>query len=239
VTSAGAAYCWGENDAGQLGSGSKTASPTPVRVASAVTFRSVSAGFAHSCGLANDGTAYCWGDGRSGALGSGDRVSHDRPEAVAGGLRFSAVSAGNSYTCGVTTAGAAYCWGRNESGELGDGTTRDAVAPRAVSGGHRFRAISANRATSGNVTCGLTVQGAALCWGRETESLGQRVIDDGTRPGAVVGALTFRAVSVGFSHVCGVVANGGIYCWGDDRYGQLGDGATEARVTPGLVPIPP
>jgi alpha-tubulin suppressor-like RCC1 family protein len=238
VTGAGVAYCWGENDDGQLGNGSTSASIAPVRVATSVTFRSVSAGLNHSCGLATDGAAYCWGDGRLGALGAGDRASHDRPVSVAGDLRFSTLSAGNLYTCAVTTTGAAYCWGRNDSGELGDGTTTQAVAPRAVSGGHRFRTVSAKRATGRSVTCGLTVNAAALCWGWESEALGQLEIP-GTRPAPVVGALVFGSLSVGFSHVCGIVTSGGIYCWGDDRHGQLGDGATAARVTPGLVPIPP
>jgi len=238
VSSVGAVYCWGDNDAGQLGNGSRTASLTPVKVATNVTFRSVSAGLSHSCALATDGQAYCWGDGRFGALGSGDSTSHDRPVAVAGGLRFSMLSAGTLYTCGVGTEGSAYCWGRNDYGALGDGTTRAALVPRAVSGGHRFRAISARRNAGRAVTCGLTVNGAALCWGWQSEALGQRVIDDEKRPGAVVGGLVFGTLSVGFSHVCGAAANGSIYCWGDGRYGQLGNGATEAHVTPGLVPIP-
>jgi len=203
-----------------------------------VTFRSVSAGLNHTCALATDGRAYCWGGNQWGQLGAGDSTSRDRPVAVAGALRFSTLSAGNLYTCGVTTTGAGYCWGRNELGELGDGTTKSSLVPRAVSGGHRFRTISTKRGTGRSVTCGLTDNGAALCWGWESEALGQREIDDEKKPGAVVGGLVFGEISVGFSHVCGVVANGAVYCWGDGRYGQLGNGATEPRVTPGLVPIP-
>ena len=241
VTSAGVVYCWGENDDGQLGNGSKTASltPVPIRAPSGIVFRSVSAGLLHSCAVATDGRAFCWGDGKSGTLGSGDRVSRDRPVAVAGTLRFSTISAGNLYTCGVTADNAAYCWGRNEDGELGDGTTNEAVRPRAVAGGHRFRSVSARRGSGRSVTCGVTTQGGGLCWGWFSEALGQHASDDPARPGSVVGAIKFNTVSVGFSHVCGVTANGSIYCWGDGRYGQLGDGATEPHITPGLVPIPP
>ena len=238
VTSAGAAYCWGENDDGQLGNGSKTASLTPIKVATNLTFRSISAGLNHSCALTTDGRAYCWGAGRSGQIGDGDSTAHVRPVAVGGALRFSALSAGNLYTCGVATTGAGYCWGDNEFGELGDGTRKSSVVPRPVAGGHRFRAISVNRGTGRSVTCGLTTTGAALCWGWESEALGQQDVADETRPGAVVGGHVFAAISVGFSHVCGVVANGSTYCWGSNKYGQLGNGATETRVTPGLVPIP-
>ena len=239
VTSAGAVYCWGENDKGQLGNGSKASSLTPVRVASDVAFRSVSAGLSHSCAVATDGRAFCWGYGDTGALGIGSRTSHDRPVVVGGPLRYSAISAGYQYTCAVTTDNAAQCWGRNDNGELGGGTTTSAAAPRAVAGGHRFRTVVASRSTWRAQTCGLTTQGTALCWGWQSVSLGQHVMDDTTRPGAVVGALVFSAVSVGFTHTCGVAANGGVYCWGDGRYGQLGNGATETRITPGLVPIPP
>lgn len=236
VTTSGDAYCWGANDEGQLGDGTTTARERPVRVATDARFRSVSAGLSHSCGLTTDGRALCWGS----RLTAGARapVVQARPTAVGGALRFTSLSAGSLYTCGVSEGGAAYCWGRNEWGNLGDGTTRDAFEPRAVAGGHRFRAIAARRTTGRSSTCGVTVDGKALCWGSESEALGRQVIEDESRPGAVGGGLTFRAISVGFSHVCAEAERGGVYCWGDGRYGQLGDGATAARVTPSPVPIP-
>ena len=237
VTTAGAAYCWGEND-GRLGNGSKADSPTPVRVASQVTFKSVTAGLTHTCALATDGRAFCWGDGRNGALGTGDTTSRDRPVGVAGTLRFTRLSAGNLYTCGVATDGTGYCWGRNEDGELGNGTTTDARTPRIVAGGHKFKVVLAHHGGGRSHTCGLTTAGAAYCWGHQSEALGQHAIDDETRPGAVVGGLTFTGLSVAFSHVCGVTADGRVYCWGSGRYGQLGNTATDTRITPGLVPIP-
>jgi alpha-tubulin suppressor-like RCC1 family protein len=83
------------------------------------------------------------------------------------------------------------------------------------------------------------VDGKALCWGWESEALGRRDLDDTSTPGPVIGDLAFRALSAGFSHTCGITTRGDVYCWGDDRYGQLGDGATAARLTPGLVPLPP
>ena len=83
--------------------------------------------------------------------------------AVLGGLTFATVSAGVSHTCGVTTAGAAYCWGSNATGQLGDGTTTRHMSPVAVAGGLTFAVVSAG--DGGPHTCGVTMDGAAYCWG--------------------------------------------------------------------------
>ena len=240
VTTAGVAYCWGDNDDGQLGDGTTTARETPVRVATDVRFRAVSAGLLHSCGLAMDGRAYCWGDNTWGAVGGGDTTKrHSRPVAVKGSLRFAALSAGSLYSCGVTTTNAGYCWGFNSFGSLGDGTTKPSVEPRAVAGAHRFRAIVASRTSAHPVTCGITTDGATLCWGAETEALGRQDDDESGKPAPIIGSLRLRTISPGFSHTCGLATSGAVYCWGDNRYGQLGDGAKETHMTPGLVALPP
>ena len=82
VTTGGAAYCWGDNGYGQLGDGTTTQRPSPVRVAGALTFRAVSAGSSHTCGLTTTRLAYCWGDNFRGALGDGTGVSSSVPVLV-------------------------------------------------------------------------------------------------------------------------------------------------------------
>ena len=240
ITTAGVAYCWGDNEQGQLGDGTTTTREAPVRVATDTRFRAVSAGLMHTCALATDGRAFCWGDNTWGAIGSGATgTKHPRPVAVDGSLRFATISAGELYTCAVATNGAGYCWGYNEFNGLGDGSNRSAPEPRAVAGGHRFRSIATSSKSARAVTCGLTVAGIAMCWGSYSEALGQPDTDDGSRPAPIMGSLRFNAISVGFSHVCGLSTSGAVYCWGDNRYGQLGDGEKETHLSPGLVPIPP
>jgi len=51
-------------------------------------------------------------------------------------------------------------------------------------------------------------------------------------PVAVLGELTFAALSAGAAHTCGVTTAGAAYCWGDNSFGQLGDGTTTASSVP-------
>jgi len=88
VTSSGAAYCWGNNPAGELGNGTTTNSTTPVAVSGGLTFVAVSAGDAHTCGVTPSGAAYCWGGNGYGELGNGTTTTSLRPVAVSGGLTF-------------------------------------------------------------------------------------------------------------------------------------------------------
>lgn len=139
VTVENAAYCWGANPNGQLGIGTNTGpenchndpqtfwacSTHPVLVVRGLTFRDVSAGSDHSCGVTFENVAYCWGSNSDGQLGIGSTTGPQRcfvfrseltdpcstrPVPVAGGLAFSSVSAGRGHSCGVTVQKLAYCW---------------------------------------------------------------------------------------------------------------------------------
>jgi alpha-tubulin suppressor-like RCC1 family protein len=132
LDSAGAAYCWGDNSAGELGDGTTVGSRVPVAVdASGVlagqTLTQIAAGQDHTCALDSAGAAYCWGDNSGGELGDGTTVSSSVPVAVnAGGVLASQsltqIAAGDDHTCALDSSGAAYCWGGNNYGDLGDDT---------------------------------------------------------------------------------------------------------------------
>jgi alpha-tubulin suppressor-like RCC1 family protein len=134
--------------------------------AAALSFRQVSAGGTHSCGVTTDNRAYCWGVG-GGPLGDGTTTQRLTPVAVTGGLRFLHVSAGGSHTCGLTTENRAYCWGDNVFGQLGDNTTARRLTPVRVVGALRFQSVST--AVSSPHTCGVTTANLAYCWGRGLE----------------------------------------------------------------------
>ncbi|HKE91122.1 MAG TPA: hypothetical protein VKB45_12350 [Gemmatimonadales bacterium] len=234
LSTAGAAYCWGENDNGQLGDGTTTQRTSPVPVLGGLTFAAVIAGGAHTCGLTTGGAAYCWGSNSSGELGDGTTTPRTSPVAVLGGLPFAAVSPSALYhTCGVTLAGAAYCWGYNNGGQLGDATTTDRTTPVPVAGGLTFSAVSAG----GGHTCGLATGGVVYCWGNNfSGQLGDGTATARTSPVPVTGGLTFSAVSAGgYAHTCGVASGGAAYCWGRNAEGQLGNGTTTDQASPGAV----
>src|SRR5439155_933193 len=107
VTTAGAAYCWGLNNYGQLGNGSLTNSSTPVAVSGEPTFAAVSAGKYSACGVTTARAAYCWGLNPYGGLGNGTTTNSSTPVAVSGGLTLATVSTEYQSACGVTPAGAA------------------------------------------------------------------------------------------------------------------------------------
>ena len=217
----GALAC--REDAAPTGPTAEPADPTAAAVAP-LSFRQVSAGSRHTCGVTTTDKAYCWGYNGfttlGGQLGDGTTTQRLKPVAVLGGLSFSQVSAGVDHTCGVTTDNRAYCWGRNDYGQLGDGTTDPKFTPVAVAGGRRFRVVSA----ANFHTCGITPSNALFCWGTNRYgTLGAAAAPDHT-PVKVGGARTWRNVSAGFSHSCGATTTNEAFCWGNNSNFQIGNG---------------
>ena len=181
-----------------------TATPT--------SFKAVSAGRLHSCGVRSDDTIVCWGKNSSGPEGGFKAVSAGRDHSCAtrsdntvvcwgsnpygqtdepvGG--FKAVSAGGRHSCGIGGDNTVVCWGSNL-----DGQTDEPV------GG--FKAVSAG----GDHSCGIGGDNTVVCWGSNLD--GQ--ID------APVGG--FKAVSAGGDHSCGIGGDNTVVCWGSNLDGQI------------------
>ncbi len=154
------------------------------------------------------------------------------------------ISAGNRHTCVVTTVGGARCWGDNLWGQLGDGSTTARSTPADVSGlAGGVAAVSAGL----NYTCAYTTGGGVKCWGDNGMGQlgggstsgpetcgGSRFVEPCSKTAADVPGLTsgVLSVSAGSFHACVLTTAGGVKCWGDNTWGQLGDGTTMARSSP-------
>ncbi len=231
LTTAGVAYCWGDNIYREIGDGTMLERLTPVVALGGRILASLSAGDLHNCGQTPSGVGYCWGDNSSGQLGGGDTTRRTGAVAVLGGISFAAVSAGASHSCGVSTTGVAFCWGTNLYGELGIGDTTTRTIPTQVVGALRFAQVSAGP----RHTCGITTVGSAYCWGSNyAGELGNGTTANSPTPEAVAGGLTFATVSAGESHTCGVATAGVAYCWGNGV--AVGDGVDTAHLS--LKPVP-
>ncbi|PYN80930.1 MAG: hypothetical protein DMD96_12750 [Candidatus Rokuibacteriota bacterium] len=209
------------------------------------TATAIDMGAFHSCARFQDGTVRCWGNNVSGQLGDGTQTDSSMPVAVVGITGAAAVTGGGFHTCARFPDGTLQCWGRNNAGQLGDpATLREAVTtPVRVTGITTATAVSAG----GFHTCALPGDGTVRCWGQnDYGQLGNGTSDPvpdspstfNPTPVTVSGITTAVAISAGGWYTCALLQNGTIRCWGDNTYGQLGDGATIAPPTVRIASTP-
>ena len=212
------------------------------------------AGDKHMCYRDMGNGLLCAGDNTEGQLGSGNNTStllakQIKTSQMASPANLDAMAGGSNHICVVTStgtpSGVVYCSGDNAYGQLGDGTTTDRNQPTAVADNAAFVNNGVTKVyAGGNSTCAVKT-GALYCWGRNDQGqLGDGTTTDRSVPTVV--ASTFNTAntvmtSAGFSmssgHTCATSWTGsyGLYCWGDNAYGQLGDGTTIDKLVPTAV----
>ncbi|MHB8289458.1 MAG: putative Ig domain-containing protein [Acidimicrobiales bacterium] len=233
VLATGAMSCWGFNGSGQLGNGTKTDSDVPVAVSGITDAVSVSGdGLDSYCAILATGHIACWGYNGVGQLGNGTTATTDVPVPVSGitdavSLSSSSYDSNNNY-CAVLATGGIDCWGQNNYGQLGNGTTVNSDVPVTVSG--ITNAISVSSDGFENY-CAVLATGGIDCWGNGVDgALGNGATVNSDVPVTVSGITNAVSVSSAsntsslYGNNCAVLATGGIDCWGQNYYGQLGNG---------------
>jgi len=192
----------------------------------------VEAGGLHSCALTTGGSVKCWGNNNSGQLGNGTTTDSTAAVDVSGlTTGVAVVVTGYGHTCALTTGGGVKCWGANSWGQLGNGTTTSTLTPVDVTG---LTAGVAAIAAGDYHTCAVTTGGGLKCWGSNTS--GQ--LGNGTNTQALTAvdvtglAAGVAAVAAGEGHTCALTSGGSVTCWGNNNWGQLGNGTTTAALTP-------
>jgi len=231
----GSLWCWGRNDRGQIGDGSRTPRALPVRVAAVGAVTAVATGELHTCAVRTDDSVFCWGAGDSGQIG--DTAGSDRglPERVAGVTAHgkTPIAAGKDFSCAIDSDGAVRCWGDDSLGQLGDGGAPGPHPPTLVAGLSMVETVSAEWQHA----CALDASGAVACWGANASGqLGNGVAGPARAPSAPSGLpAAVTAIATGRDHTC-AVAGGDVYCWGANAQGQVNPADPGPAIpTPNLV----
>ena len=201
----------------------------------------IDAGNDSTCAVRPAGWLQCWGADASGQLGNGT-ISVDVDNPFGGlavvrqdGLAFVSVSVGGGHACGVAdrySAGAiirvVVCWGSNSNGQaLGTGAKYDEPTSYAAPPlGDEWSSVT----TGLFHTCALTVQGDVYCWGFNGGGqlgLGNTANQNTPTKVTLPGAVKATAISAGQGHVCAVLVDGRLSCWGNGFQGQLGNGGLD------------
>ena len=237
-----------------LGGGSMTINVS--NIVDTEQFDIVASGGNHTCGIKSDGWAYCWGYNYHGQLGDGTNTNSSVPVKVAQGVipegvGLKEITAGSTHTCVIGTNDKAYCWGNGANGRLGNGpTSSNRNTPVAVNTTRTFSGIVAG----GGHTCAFG-DIEMYCWGLNSSGqLGDGTTTQRTTPvqvnrGNIPAGTGLYSLTAGDSHTCvldtgNVIGGGGpivsavsnvkAYCWGNNQYGQVGDGTT---TTPKTTPV--
>jgi len=241
----GTLWARGNNDVGQLGNGSAAAySSTPVQVGSDINWRHVVAGAKHTLAIKNDGTLWAWGDNASGQLGNKTQISSSAPVQVGVATNWWLIAAGENHSVALQSNGTLWAWGNNDFGQLGRGTYAGSLEPVQIGTANSWTNIAAGSFHT------LAIQGypnppqTATLWAWGKNDKGQ--VGNGSSsnigintPVQISTDTHWRSVAAGSNHSLAVNDNSvttpstkTLWAWGDNTFGQLGDGTLTQRTQP-------
>jgi alpha-tubulin suppressor-like RCC1 family protein len=223
LTLDGTAYCWGINLYGRFGNGQESAMQTevPQPVSGGHKFAKLEASEVGTIALTTSGKVYAWGTNEQWMPGP-SVAYRTTPVAIAPELTFKDFSRPMGYVAAIATDGVLWCWG---DGTGASGLPSCTPTPVQLLGDSPLR--FSTLASSGSTTLMVTTSG-------ETYAMGVNPVT-----GAFYSGLTRAAAGLSFTQVAltdythyGLTSDGRLFAWGDNRFGQVGDGTTTLRAAP-------
>ena len=155
-------------------------------------------------------------------------ASTDAPVEVQGITTATQVSAGGQHTCAVLSSGQIECWGANNVEQLGHGK-KNTDTPVKVKDIKTATQVSAGT----EYTCAVLSSGHIQCWGENRSGQLGNVTSGGqtSTPVEVQGITTATQVTAGHDHTCAALSSGHVQCWGENFYGELGNGTRNSNRT--------
>jgi len=190
----------------------------------------VAVAYGHTMVLKDDGTVWTWGLNDYGQLGDGTTINRSTPVKVIGLSNVKAISTSHLHCLALKEDGTVWAWGYNSSGVLGDGTTTNRSTPGQVIGLSNVKSISAG----GFHNMAIQEDGSLWTWGDNYYGqLGNnRPSSYGISPVKITSIGKVVSISAGINYSMAIKENGSLMSWGDNTYGQLGDGSWTNRYTP-------
>jgi alpha-tubulin suppressor-like RCC1 family protein len=216
----GSLFTWGRNSRGQLGDGTVgygTNKSSPVQIGTS-SWTAVSAGNNHTAAIRSGGALFTWGSNNNGQLGHGTPgygYGSSSPVQV-GTSSWTAVSAGGEHTAAIRSGGSLFAWGFNYHGQVGFQNS-----PKS------WAIVSSGGAGSNSIfAAAIRSDGALFTWGSgRYGTLGNNYSGYSLRTSnpIQIGTSSWTAVSAGTNHVAAIRLGGGLFTWGANQLGQLGD----------------
>lgn len=180
--------------------------------------------------LLNDGTVWTWGTNTYGQLGDGTTADRLAPVRVLQLEGVAAIAEGGHHCLALKSDGTVCAWGYNFYGGLGDGTRTDRHIPVQVTGMNGVTAIAAGLLRS----VAVRSDGTVWRWGENSPIYGDEPMENwlSTVPVQVTGLTDITNVVAGAYFDVALKRDGTIWTWGDNSYGQLGDGTTNGTRIP-------
>ena len=222
-----------------------------VMVTGAARVDEIAAGHHHACARTDAGAVLCWGRNDSGEVG-GDETIVRAARTIALPAPAAEVRVGDTQSCARLTSNAVFCWGVVASTQHAPPTPLNWFANAAGIGVSADALCAFN--TAGLLRCSFAggkplepiaeagVTQIALGRHRGCAVMGDKTVRCFTlsRPGnaavtekvapwaeAVSGVSDVVQLVAGTAHFCARRADGTVWCWGHNDYGQLGDGTRE------------